>query len=696
MHMSRAIGDRVHLVSVPAASDGAGPLDSEGLLTIIWRGKWLVAAGGLTALLIGALYVYILATPLYRATAVLRLLPEREQITDFPNAVGRFSGDKAELNSEVEVLRGRVLLAQVVERLDLTSDPEFNAQLQEGGAVGWLPFWGGRRARYADLSPSEKEQRGEQIAVSKLFDAVTVRNIPLSRVIQVSIDSESARKSALIANKIVEHYVHSQVQAKVDATRRAALWLTERATVLQAKLQAAEAAAAQFNAATELISVESLRGMERQLKELRSRIVKAQAAQAVLERQRVALASAATAAEKVNASEDAQLASLLDRLQDESDFARAFDKRFQVVFRQNYESLRRSEQLLTTLRASEVKLSAQVSRQTEDVITLQQLTLEAEAARVLYENFLSRLNEAAALQGHHRGISQILSEAVMPLNPSSPRKSLILAMAGVSGLIASIGFILCRELRRDGFCTARDLETVTGHRVLGQIPKIPMRAGKNVAQYIDGEPTSAAAEAVRDLRISVMRLNTESVLRTLVLTSAVEGEGATTIALALAQSLSCIGKSVLLVEGDTAYRSLSRHFAEPPDKGLAEVMEEEITFSEGIKNIDGRGLDVLLCGGSGSQTADMFTSNRFRMFIETARQTYDIVIINTPPVLAAPNARIITELADASLFVVRWKWTSRGRVEEAMRVLQSSGQRITGMVLTQNRVHGAAGRNCYL
>ncbi|MFG6531391.1 MULTISPECIES: hypothetical protein [unclassified Sulfitobacter] len=72
------------------------------------------------ALLIGTLYAYILATPLYRATAVLRLLPEQEQIIDFPKAVGRFSGDRAELNSEVEVLRGQMLLAKVVERLGLT------------------------------------------------------------------------------------------------------------------------------------------------------------------------------------------------------------------------------------------------------------------------------------------------------------------------------------------------------------------------------------------------------------------------------------------------------------------------------------------------------------------------------------------------------------------------------------------------
>ena len=91
----------------------------------------------------------------------------------------------------------------------------------------------------------------------------------------------------------------------------------------------------------------------------------------------------------------------------------------------------RSQDQLTALRASEAELSAQVSQQSRDLITLQQLTREAEASRVLYEHFLSRLNETTALQGNHRANSRILSHAVVPLRPSTPRRALIIAMSGV-------------------------------------------------------------------------------------------------------------------------------------------------------------------------------------------------------------------------------------------------------------------------
>ena len=102
-----------------------------------------------------------------------------------------------------------------------------------------------------------------------------------------------------------------------------------------------------------------------------------------------------------------------------------------------------------------------------DLITLQQLTHEAEATRVLYQYFPTRFNEIAAQHGIHQADSRILSEAVVPLAPPEPRKSLILAMSGMLGLIVGVGIILLREAKNTGFRTARDLEQATSYTVLG-------------------------------------------------------------------------------------------------------------------------------------------------------------------------------------------------------------------------------------
>jgi len=135
----------------------SGPTRFQGAIRDHLAGEMAGCRGSLTALLIGAFYAYILATRLYHATAVLRLLLEQEQIIDFPNGAGRLSGNRAELNSEVEVLRGRVLLAQVVERLSLASDVEFSARFRP-----------------------EEAQRVQDEVISKLLKAVIIRNIPQS------------------------------------------------------------------------------------------------------------------------------------------------------------------------------------------------------------------------------------------------------------------------------------------------------------------------------------------------------------------------------------------------------------------------------------------------------------------------------------------------------------------------------------
>lgn len=165
-------------------------------------------------------------------------------------------------------------------------------------------------------------------------------------------------------------------------------------------------------------------------------------------------------------------------------------------------------------------------------------------------------------------------------------------MSAVFALLASLAIVLGREMQRDGFPTARELEAATGHPVLAQIPEMPLK-GANVAQYLANAPSSAASEALRDLRTSVLRLNADGGSQVIVITGSVAGE--TTIAIALAQSLRGLGSSSLLIDGDLHACGLTRHLTEPPAKALGLVFREEATLEEGIRDIGGYGLDALLC-----------------------------------------------------------------------------------------------------
>ncbi|MFL4472288.1 GNVR domain-containing protein [Tateyamaria armeniaca] len=285
----------------------------------------------------------------------------------------------------------------------------------------------------------------------------------------------------------------------------------------------------------ELVSIEGLQALERQIKDVRDRISGAEATRAGLEAEIAAMNAAGTRGEQAALANDAQLNRLLPRAANDDGIAQAFDTRLEQVLQRKQIELTRADQQLRALRGSEIELNRALDQQGEDLITLQQLTREAEATRVLYEYFLTRFNETSAQQGIQQADSRILSDAVMPLEAAEPRTYLILAMSGILGLMLGTGLVLLREMRNNGFRTAQDLEAFTGYSVLGQIPSMPSSTRRKVLQYLSDKPTSAAAEFIRNLRTSIMLSNVDKPPKVILSTSSVPGEGKTTNSLALAQ-----------------------------------------------------------------------------------------------------------------------------------------------------------------
>lgn len=662
-------------------------IDLAALFATIWRGKWIIILLTTIAVGLGGYYTYFLTTPLYQSTAVVILETKQDQIVDLQSVVGGLSGDTSEVNSEVQVLRSRGLMGKVVDRLDLTRDPEFNGSLQAPSLIDNTKSQLRRRLGLSTpsvtLLAEEEAQRTRDAVITALLNTVTVRNLTPSLVFEVTVKTQDPRKSARIADTIVDLYILNQIEVKFQATEQATVWLTERVASLQNNLEQAEAEVSEFNATTELVSVEGLRALERQNKELRDRIETAENAQFKLNTDLTALMQAETRDARAAIVDDNKLTRFLTRAESDETMAKAFDLGFESVVQRKRLDAVRADQQLAALRASEAELTGQISRQSEDLITLQQLTREAEATRVLYEYFLTRLNETSAQQGIQQADSRILSNAVVPTAPSEPRKSLIVALSLVLGLLTGAALVLLREMRNDGFRTARDLEAASGYTVLGQIPLMPAKSRRKTLAYLSEKPTSAAAEAVRNLRTSLMLSNVDNPPQVILSTSSLPGEGKTTNSLALAQNLLGLGKKVLLVEGDIRRRTLHRYFDDLPQHGIVSVLSGSHSLAETVHRAEGFGADIL--GGEKSDTnaADLFSSERFRALIQSARDSYDAIIIDTPPVLVVPDARIIANHVDAVIFTVHWDKTSKPQVDEALRLFHNSGQRITGMVLSQ-------------
>ncbi len=657
-------------------------IDVSALLSALWRGKIYVALACLIAIFAGGVYAYGFATPKFRSTAVVMLNNREEQVVDIGNVLGGLGSDTTVVNTEVEVLKSRVLLGKVVDKLNLVEDPEFNPALQPPSQVAQL------KAAIKSLvlpvepvqEPSETQRRDRTI--NSLLDALLIRNVPQSLVFQVTVETTHPVKSARIADELVDLYILNQLEVKFEATEQATSWLTERVTNLQISLEEAEGRVTDFRAGTTLVSPEALGVLEIQVKDTRDRIENLRSTQSSSEARLAAMQGASTPQEQAELSGDAQLQRMLPRL-DEPSVANMFEVRFQQLENRLEQDIARNASQLVALQSSLSSLEQQIEQQSSDLIALQQLTREAEASRLLYEYFLARLKETSAQQGIQQADSRILSSAVEPSQASAPRKSIILAISAVLGFLIGSALVLLREARSRAFRNAEQLEGATGYATIGQVPLIPASRRMDAIAYLKDKPSSAAAEAIRNLRTSVMLSNVDTPPTVIMTCSSLSGEGKTTIAISLALNFSAMGKKVLLIEGDIRRRVFSQYLNTSQKDGLVSVVTGARSFEDVVIHDEMLGADVLIGDKGQANAADIFSSERFAKLIREVRSLYDIVIVDTPPVLIVPDARVIAQNADAIVFVVKWDRTQKEQVLGALREFESVGKPVSGLVLNQ-------------
>ena len=661
-------------------------IDLMQLLRAIWHQKIWVVGAILLAAGIGAYYAYFIATPKYRATSVVLLESAGQDLIDLGAVLPTLSTDSEAINTEVEILKSRRLIERLVVREALVQDPEFNSRLQE------LSF-GSRIIRSAknvfsppavpEVNSAAADDRDLTRAVNAFLARLSVRNQPGTFVLKITVTTEGAAKSARLADALAEEYILNQMDVKYEATREATAWLSSRVADLKLELETAEARLAAFSSTTDVISPESVRSIEVQLKELRDRLGSSEAT-AVLAQDKLQLLESLvdkTAESKAAEAGDIRLKNLLAT----EGPGEIFDARFDQLLSNAGASKIRLDRQTASLTASVSKLENELAAQSDELVQLQQLARDTEANRLLYEYFLSRLKEASAQEGIQQADARILSNAVLPFVPSEPKKSLILAISATLGAILGVGFVLAREGRQDTYRDAKDLEVETGVPLLGQIPLIPARSRGDSIQYLVDKPTSAVAEAIRNLRTSVLMSRPAKTPQIIINTSSVPSEGKTTMSFALAHSLNGLGKKVLLIEGDMRRLVFDQYLEFERSNGIASILRGNASFDKCVAQDPRTGIDVLGSELGTQNAADLLSSPAFSEFLDDMRARYDFVVIDTPPVLVVPDTRVIAQHADMILFTVHWDQTNKSQVQSALRSFETVNQHIDGLIL--NRIN---------
>jgi capsular exopolysaccharide synthesis family protein len=285
---------------------------------------------------------------------------------------------------------------------------------------------------------------------------------------------------------------------------------------------------------------------------------------------------------------------------------------------------------------------------------------------------------------------QVLLEASLPTSPTSPNLLLNLLLAAIVGAFIGLIAAFVRERMDDRLRGRADLETTIGAPVITMIPEVPSWRDKESAHLVTLQaPRSPAAEAYRTLRTSILVAAAERGYKTLMVVSAIAGEGKSTTAANLAVVLAQADKRVVLISADLRRPRLNDFFGLPAnDRGLSEVLEGDRKAWEALRSGKVDNLWVMSSGKVSDQPTELLQSETMRELLANQREVVDFIIVDCPPVLAVADALVVAPMADAVLYVANEQATPRGAVIAARAQLDQVGANILGSVLNNVEAKG--------
>lgn len=675
---------------------------------------------GLTAL---AMVWVFQQTPIYSAEVQVLLDRQKMQIVDMQAVMSGLSPDGATIDSEMQILRSRTLAARVVENLNLTQDPEFNGALREPSLLRWLDprVWiGSMLSLFEAEQPPLDMEAGAEVelnrAINGLLGRMTVTRQRGSYVIAIGFLSENPAKAARIANEIAETYILNQLDAKFDGTRRANEWLSRRLAELRQQVRDSERAVEIFRAEQGLETPSGVTLNEQELSELNAQLILARASLAEVQARYDRARQIRSAGGSIESVADVMQSGTITGLrQKQAEVARElanlsskYGPRHPEIV--NAEAQRRDIQrqigaeidrimgsLQNNVAVAESRVAAleenlrEVRGETgaggQALVQLRELEREAAANRAVYESFLNRFKETSQQEDFQTPDSRVISAATPPGNPSYPRKGLVLVLAlGLSGMLG-VGVAFLLEHLDNGLQTGRDVEQALGLPHLVSLPATPSEKGADgkvmsPQDYLLVKPLSAFSESLRSLRSALQLSNVDNPPTVILFTSALPNEGKTTTSAGFARAAAASGLKVALVDCDLRHPSVHKAFGlKRPEAGLVELLAERLDLGQVLIRDPKSELDILPIATGTANPPDVLGSTQMRLLLDRLRADYDLVVLDSAPVLPVSDSRVLSRIADETVFVVRWNETPKDAAQAAIRELRLYDASIAGIVL---------------
>ncbi|MCP4978951.1 MAG: polysaccharide biosynthesis tyrosine autokinase [Gammaproteobacteria bacterium] len=670
-------------------------------------------------------------TPRYTANALIMINSQRSNIVDFDSVFSGLSLDNDALASEIEIIKSRGLAVQIVETLNLSQDPEFNTALRPKDNLSgfiqqkayiprsWKEYFGWKSD---ELLPGDDETAERTRVIDKFVQGLAVSRKGNSRVIELTYTSESPITAAKVANTLVDIYIGQQLQTKSTATQDATKWLTERVEPLRKKVLKSEAAIERYRQKSGLTESGGITLSSQQMAELNSQLILAQTDYMEAQTRLQHIGRLASQTGGIESAPEVLKSTLIQHLREQEaglqrkvgELSTEFGKLHptMIQLRGELEDLQakievevdkivssiRYEAEIAGVRKSSLEASLNELKQQDAGINaarvqLQALQREAEADRNVLEALLARLKETSTQENIevYQPDARVISTAEVPLKPSYPKTLPILLLMLFASTLTGILILFVRESMDNGFRTSEEIEQKTRLPSLGDIQNIRTRwIGSGTDPGILIGPESKFTESVRTLYANILLASANVHPKTVLVTSAESGEGATTTAACLARTRALAGIKTVIIDLNLRAPSLHSVFGIQGSPGISELLSGDCSLEEVMHKDPASGATVIPAGVACSNPADILMGKELGKMMRDMAKKYDLVILDSAPIMIAPDTRLLLEAVDTTVFVVRRAKTKRKIVLKALARIMHSTEQFLGVVLNRSEKKGYA------
>ena len=368
------------------------------------------------------------------------------------------------------------------------------------------------------------------------------------------------------------------------------------------------------------------------------------------------------------------------------------------LFKKDHPTYRALREKKQTLERERARLNNRVSSMPSTQQEILRLSRDVESGRTIYLQLLTRQQELSISRSSAIGNVRIIDPAVTKPDPIKPHKALIIVLGMLIGLMLSAGTVLVRSAFRQGITSSEQLEA-QGIPLLATLPRSVWLWKKthlrrktlfasrwkhrtsNVPFLPVDRPADMFVEAVRGLRTSLHFTMMDATNRIVVVSGPTQDCGKTLVSTSLASIAAQAGQRVLFIDADMRKGYVHNVFQLRNHRGLSCVLGGAVGWQEAVQRVEKGGFDVLTCGPQPSHPVELLMSERFQAVMSQIDKLYDIVIVDTPPVLAVTDALLIARAAATTLLVARFGKTSVKEIENCLKRLQQMGVQVNGAIL---------------